>query len=212
MNEIRIAIVDDHPIARDGLCQFLDACPDMTVVGTASTADSGLALIRDTQPEVAIIDLHLPCADQKLFTPGVYGYGVSLVFECLQQFPTMIVLALTGLPSAVYKEAVLQTGAHGFLSKAYSGPEIADAIRRTYKGERLHECEGSTPVESLTQRELEILHLISQGLTEQQIAYRLHISLNTVATHRKNVYSKLNISNRVEAASLAFYQTCLQEA
>ena len=184
----------------------------MTVVGTASSADRGLMLIRDTLPDVAIIDLSLPCADRELLTPGLYGYGVCLIDECRQQFPNMIALALTGLPSPVHREAALQAGAHGFLSKVCSGPEIAEAVRTASRGEIFHDCEPSVPMESLTRRELEILHLISQGLTDQQIAYQLHISLNTVGSHRKNVYGKLNISNRVEATSLALCQISLQEA
>jgi DNA-binding NarL/FixJ family response regulator len=206
---IRIAIIDDHWMVIDALCLFLETCSDIAVVGAAFTATDGLALVDMTHPNVVVVDLCIPGTEPEL-SPE-YSYGIGLISEIKQQHSSTAILALTGFVTSIYQEFAVRAGAQGVLSKSCRGPEIADAIRKVSKGQTLHSCdEIETPISSLTNREMEVLELISRGRTDQQIAGQLHISLGTAGTHRKNIYSKLHISNRVEAVALAFRQPGLR--
>lgn len=205
LKPIRVIVIDDHPWVRAALRQYLSTCPDITVVGMAAAADAGLELATTTQPDVAVVDLHLPPTGQDNPAPNVFSHGIYLIRALRQQLPNVAVLALTGLLTPVTSQAALRAGARECLSKNCQSSEIADAVRSAGDGEALpSQAMCPEPIQSLTGRELEILQLIAQGLSEQQIAYQLKISGNTVATHRKSIYSKLGITCRMEAASLAF--------
>ena len=212
LKPIRVIVIDDHPWVCTALRQYLSTCPDIAVVGMAAAADAGLELATTTHPDVAIVDLHLPLTGQANPTPGVFTHGIHLINTLNRQQPDVAVLALTGLLTPVTSQAALRAGARQCLPKNCHGPEIADAIRAVSRGGHPHGSNNEPddrpdpcpdPMRSLTSRELEILHLLNQPLTSQQIAHQLRISQNTLATHRKNIYSKLGIACRIEAASWA---------
>lgn len=204
LKPIQIIIIDDHPWISKGLQQYLASCPDITVAGTAATADKGLELATTIHPDVAIVDLHLPPSIQDGPAPTVFSHGIHLISALRRQLPGIAILALTGFLTPEAGEAALRAGAHQCLEKRCEGPEIADAIQvisHQETPERQSSCPAS--IQSLTDRELEVLHLLRQGLGDRQIASHLSISRHTVNNHLRNIYSKLGVSRRIEATALA---------
>lgn len=206
LEPIRVVIIDDHPCVRNALSQYLASCPDILVVGTSAASDEGLKLATITQPHVAIVDLHLPYTGRHNPTPNVYAHGIRLISALRQQMSGTVILVLTGMLTPVTSQAALRAGAHKCLSKDSEEAEIADVIRAVSRRETLGREDSPTSLQSLTDRELEVLHLLGQGLTNRQIASQLYISELTVNVHLKHVYSKLGVSCRAEATSLALYE------
>lgn len=206
LKPIQVIIVDDHPVVCSALRQYLTSCHDINVAGTAAACDKGLELAKATRPSVAIVDLHLPLSGRDNPTPSLISHGIHLISVLHRQLPRMGILALTGLFTSVTHQAALQVGAHICLSKNCESSEIAGAVRVVSRGE-MSERYSLDPalIQSLTVRELEILHLISLGLTNQEIADQLDISRHTASNHLKNIYSKTGLSRRVEVASLAAF-------
>lgn len=211
MPPIRLVVIDDHRCIADALRTYLETCPDISMVGSAQTADEGLGLVLDNDPDIAIVDIRLPCPDQEALPNVLCSYGIGLIRQIHQLRPHIGILALTGEPTPAHKQAAIKSGACGYLSKGSMGPDIANTIREANQGKIFYEQDSHMPLEDLTGRELEILELIAHGLTKKQIASRLHISPYTVATHRKNICSKLGVSTSIEAVSLALHQANLQE-
>ncbi len=201
--KIRIMIVDDHAVVRSGLARFLLAYPDFELVGEASNGALAIQLCGHRQPDVVLMDLMMPEMD-----------GVTAIRQIHQQHPHIKVLALTSFIDDNLVHGVLQAGAVGYLLKNVTADELAQAIRNAHTGRMTLASEATealahslyTPPVSdnqLTQRELEVLALVVQGLSNQEIADYLVVSLGTVKFHMGNIFNKLGVQSRVEAVTLA---------
>jgi DNA-binding NarL/FixJ family response regulator len=204
----RILIVDDHPMMRIGLAAQISDEPDLEVCGQAEDVNDALAATNSTRPDLAIIDIALK-----------EGHGIDLVKEIKSRFPHVKMLALSAYPESLYAERALRAGALGYLNKQETGEKIFQAIRTVLAGDRYVSPEmtrrlvdqaigaadpaQSSPVATLSDRELEIFRLIGQGLTTGAIARRLHISTHTVDTHREKMKRKLNARNAAELSRQA---------
>ncbi len=201
--QIKILIVDDHPIVREGLVARIARQPDLIVCGEAEDVGDALELVKTTQPDLAIIDLSLKT-----------GQGLDLIKRIQACSPNTKTLVSSMFDESLYAERALRAGALGYVNKQEVSEKIIEAIRHVLEGkiylsprmtERLvQRAVGSppqldqAPIETLTDRELEIFRLIGQGKTTRHIAAELHLSIKTVETHRENIKSKLNIVNAAE--------------
>jgi len=198
----RILIVDDHPMMRRGLAAEISAESDLEVCGQAENVNDALAKIEETSPDLATIDIALK-----------EGHGIDLVKQIKSRFPSVKMLVISNYQESLYAERALRAGALGYLNKQETGEKIFDAIRTVLAGERylskemtrrlISQAVGATdatasPVETLSDRELEVFRLIGEGMASAAIARRLHLSPNTVDTHRENIKKKLNVKNANE--------------
>jgi DNA-binding NarL/FixJ family response regulator len=197
-DRIRIMVVEDHHIVRQGLVALLNAVPDMTVVAEASDGKDALDLFRQHQPDVTMMDLRLPNMG-----------GVEAVTEIRKQFPSARIIVLTTFDGDEDIYRALQAGARGYLLKGMFGEELMDAIRAVHAGksripaviaERLAQRMGGSP---LTARELDVLKLIVSGKSNKEIGAELAISEATVKTHINSILSKLSVTDRTQAATTA---------
>lgn len=202
-HRIRVMIVDDHPIVRDGLKTFLSVQDDMEFVGEAGDGEAALELCAHTNPDVVLMDLIMPLMDGSAAT--------ALIRE---KFPDIQVIALTSYAEENLVHQALEAGAIGYVLKDIESDKLAVSIREAYEGQVtldpaaariLIQSAGQSPKlgVDLTGRELEVLCLMVEGNTNQEIADSLTISIGTVRFHVSNILSKLGASNRTEAARLA---------
>lgn len=202
---IRILIVDDHSMVRKGLITFLKNRPDLEVVGEAHDGQEAADLCQRLQPDVILMDLVMP----------VMG-GVAATRLVRQRCPDVQVIALTSFQEKELVQDALQAGAIGYLLKNVSGDELADAIRQAHAGrptlapEALQalvqpESPEASLGNDLTRREREVLGLLVKGLSNPEIADSLCVSRATVKVQVSSILSKLGVSNRAEAISLAIH-------
>src|SRR5579875_1497969 len=198
MEPIRILIVEDHHVVRQGLAALLKTVPDMTVVAQAADGAEGVRLFREHKPDVTIMDLRLPVLS-----------GVDAITQIRSEFPSARIIVLTTFDGDEDIYRALQAGARGYLLKDMFGEELMDAIRSVHAGktripgpvaQRLAERMGGP---SLTGRELEVLKLIVGGRSNKDIGNELSISEATVKTHINSILSKLGVSDRTQAATTA---------
>jgi DNA-binding NarL/FixJ family response regulator len=197
---IRLAIAEDHTIVRWALREALGKADDIEVVGEAGTAAETLAMIEDKHPDVLILDITFP--DKS-------GYDV---LDELRGKPTApLVVVLTWHTELSYAARAIQAGAHGYLNKSVEPVELLAAIRAVSRGEQvmpagteelLAKGDGN-PAGALTTRELQVMEMLSRGLTNREIAENLEISIKTVDTHRGHVLKKLNLRNNSELTRFA---------
>ena len=208
MDEIRVLVVDDHPLFREGVVRTLSEEPEMTVVGEADTAASAIEKARGTLPDVVLLDLKLPD-----------GSGIAVVQALQHDCPYSRVILLTAVEDEDALLQALKQGARGYLLKGISGQELKQVVRSIASGEtyvspsmagrllkELTQGEGRavpTGIADLTDREMSILQLVAEGLTNKEIANRLFLSEKTVKHYMTNILQKLQVRNRVEAALLA---------
>jgi DNA-binding NarL/FixJ family response regulator len=206
---VRVFVVDDHTVVRRGLRAYLEMVDDMEVVGEATDGQEALeriaALIGAGQPpDVVLMDLLMPGMD-----------GVTATAAITQRHPAMEVVAMTSFTQADLVHGALQAGAAGYLLKDAEADEVAAAIRAACRGEvhldpaiakqltrALVDPKPQT-VNALTEREREVLALVAQGLSNQEIADSLVISERTARTHVSNILGKLGVASRTQAALLA---------
>jgi two-component system, NarL family, response regulator DevR len=200
---VRVYLVDDHEVVRRGLSDLIDAEDDLEVVGEAASAGMALAGIAKTDPDVAVLDVRLPD-----------GNGVEVCREVRARDPRIACLMLTSFGDDEALFDAIMAGAAGYLLKDVRGDDLIDAIRRVAKGEslldpsvtgkvleRLRKGDEEDPrIAALSDQERRILELIAEGLTNRQIAERIHLAEKTVKNYVSNMLAKLGMQRRTEAA------------
>lgn len=204
-SKIRVFLADDHTILREATAELVDHQPDMEVVGQAGTGEDTVALVRALRPDVVVIDAAMPRMN-----------GIEATRLIISICPDTRVLVLSAHTDSEHVIPMLEAGAIGYLPKTASLNELLEAIRAASRGisilppaiasvvvhhlssDSLHEAQP--PV---TGRELEVLALVAQGLTNDQIARRLNLSKRTVEAHLTHIFTKLNVYSRTEAVLLA---------
>ncbi len=204
MKPIRIVIVDDHDMLREGITSFLRAYPELQLVGEAASGAEAIRQCQELVPDVVLMDLLMPEMG-----------GVDAIRLIHDQQPNIRIIALSSFGEEELVRAALQAGATSYLLKNVSADHLAEAIRVTYSGlptispEVTTKLFSETPssyseiLEPLTSRELEGLDLMARGLTNDEISLQLQLSKNTIKNHVSNILSKLGVGNRTEAASMA---------
>lgn len=201
---IRIVLVDDHALMRTGLRLIIEKQPDMEVIGEAEDGDPGLTLIKRLQPEVALVDLHMPRVS-----------GIEVTERVRRTKLTTRVIILTMAGDSPFPRRLLEAGASGYLTKGCPAEELVKAIRQVADGRRYLSADvaqqlalgslgnADTPFAGLSTRELEVAMMLAQGLSAKQIGQRLKLSDKTVATYKYRLFEKLAIDNVVTLAHLA---------
>ena len=203
---IRIALCDDHAVVRSGLRRILETEPDLEVVAEAGTADEAVTVARDTQPDVFVMDVGLPGRS-----------GIDATSDVCKVSPRTKVLVLTAHDDVAYLRRAFAAGAAGYLVKEAADIELVLAVRHIAAGKQyVHPTLGAAllapgaatvrpagPGGELSEREVEILGLIANGLTNAEIAERLYVSIRTVETHRAHIYQKLDVRTRAELVRIA---------
>ena len=200
MKKIRILVVDDHPLARFGIKNQLKDVDDLVIVGEAEDGEAAMQKVKELHPDVLILDLFIPILS-----------GFEVVKLVRKDFPEVHVMILTAYEQEEYLHQALEFGAEGYLLKSAEKEELMEGVRTVSRGERAfsprikefivrgyltnrdYNRSNQLPPTALTTREKEILDLVSQGLTNQQIAEKLFISSRTIDTHRTNIMHKLGV-------------------
>ena len=202
---IKVLLIDDHEMVRLGVSSYLSIQKDIEVVGEAENGLIGYEKALDLRPDVILMDLVMEVMD-----------GIESTKKILGEWPAAKILIVTSFIDDEKVYPAIQAGASGYLLKTSTAREIADAIRATQRGERVLEPEVTTKIvqqatkprkelhEDLTKREQEVLLLISEGRSNQEIADQLFITLKTVKTHVSNILAKLEVEDRTQAAIYAF--------
>lgn len=225
MKPIRVMIIDDHPIVRFGLEALLSEYPDMRVVGQAADGATALNLVPQLEPDVILLDIRLaaaphhgsPQAETAAHVQEMDGLELARQLK-RQQAPGRIII-LTSYTDGSYLLEATQIGVHGYILKNASAEILADAIRRVFAGERWLSPElapqaliqletlsqGETDgANGFTMQELQILKLIAQGATTQDLATHLFLSERTAKRRLKRIFGKLGVTSRVQAVSEAY--------
>lgn len=205
---VRILLVDDHKITRDGLRSMFEKLPDMEVVGEAESGRKAVKLTRELKPDIIIMDISMPDLN-----------GIDATQQILVESPKIKVIALSMYSDRRYIIGMLKAGVSGYLLKScafdelanavntvvknqsYISPQIADTVMLDYT--RNLTIDDTSTVSALTPREREVLQLIAEGLTSTKIASRLFVSEKTVSTHRRQIMEKLNIYSVAELTKYA---------
>jgi two-component system, NarL family, response regulator LiaR len=204
-DRIRILVVDDHAIVRKGIIAMLETEPDFEVIGECSNGEEAIQKSQAVNPDVILMDLVMPRID-----------GVEAIRAIKQTQPGVNILVLTSFGTADKVFPSLNAGAIGYLLKDSDPNELVQAIRKVYQGEgwlhpaitrqvltQFSQPAARAPEEDLTERELEVLRSIAQGLSNQEIAKKMVVSEATVHTHVSRVLNKLNLNSRTQAALYA---------
>ena len=203
LQRIQVMLVDDHNVVRSGLATFLKAYEDLELVGEARNGLEALALCHRKKPDVILMDLMMPEMD-----------GIAATRAILADYPEIKIIAMTSFEDEQLVQGVLAAGAISYLLKNVTAEELAKAIREAVSGRSTLSPEAARvliqatrptkqPLFDLTERELEVLNLVVQGQSNQQIAEAMVISLATVKAHISSILSKLQVSSRAEATAYA---------
>ncbi len=205
---IRVMIVDDHAVVRSGLGTFLSVIPDLELVGEAEGGDEAVVRSGLLKPDVILMDLMMPGTN-----------GVSATRLIREKYPSIQIIALTSFQEDTLVQDALQAGAIGYLMKNVSARELAAAIRSAHSGKMtlspeaaqalVHAGENNREIDKLTERELEVLRFMVDGLNNAEIAERLVVSLSTVKYHISNILAKFCVDNRVAAVTMAIQKKLL---
>lgn len=202
---IKVLIVDDHALVRMGIRRLLEDLPDMNVVAEAENGETALTLVKTLQPDVVLLDMKMP---------GIDGWEVTRRLK--KSNPHVKVIAVTAMSSEPLPGRILQLGAMGYLTKESGAEEMAAAIRKVYKGERYLsaavaqkmainslQVQQESPFECLTEREMQVMLMITSGMNMQDMVDRLFLSSKTINGYRYRMFDKLCIKNDVELTYLA---------
>lgn len=203
---IRVLFVDDHEMVRIGVSSYLSAQPDIEVVGEADNGKKGVELALELRPDIILMDIVMKEMD-----------GIEATRQIIEKWPEAKIIVVTSFLDDEKVYPALEAGAVSYMLKTSKASEIANAVRNTFHGQSVLEPEVTGkmmmkmrqksqhfPHEELTGREMEILLLMTQGKTNQEIADDLFISLKTVKTHVSNILSKLGVQDRTQAVIYAF--------
>ena len=199
----RILLVDDHPLLRQGIAQTIEAEPDLEVAGQAGDAEEALATFDAVGPDLVVTDISLPGMN-----------GLELLKNLLTLHPDLPVLVVSRHDEELYAERAVRAGARGYVSKLAAGDDIVRAIRRVLRG-GIHLSEDlkdrmlfgaaagvkdgmQTPLEVLSDRELEVFEMTGRGIPTREISERLHLSVKTVESYRSRIKTKLGLANGTE--------------
>ena len=205
MKKIKILIADDHAFVREGTRRILEQEPDLEVVAEAGNGEEAVTLASELKPDVAIIDVAMPKLD-----------GIEATRQIKALCPAVAVLVLSAYDDDQFVFGLLEAGAAGYLLKSVRGHEIVDAIRAVDAGESVlhpsvarkvlnrfasvsNRAQRKKPLELLTEREVEVLKLVTKGLSNKDIADGLSLSIRTVQGHLANIFNKLRVNSRTEA-------------
>jgi len=198
---IRIVIVDDHPVVRDGLRGMLTGDDGLAVVGEAANADEAVRTVSAVDPDVVLMDLRMPSGD-----------GIDATARIVAAHPRVRVLVLTTYDTETDVLRAVEAGASGYLLKDTPAPELRRAVRATVEGQtvlapavaaRLVRRTRQAPVEALSARELEVLELVARGASNRDVGRALHVSEATVKSHLVHAFTKLGVSDRTAAVTTA---------
>ena len=203
MDKIKLLIVDDHQMVRLGLSSFMNIQPDIEVVGEAADGESGYLKAKNLKPDVILMDLVMDRLD-----------GIGATQKILAEMPEQKILILTSFLDDEKVFPALASGAKGYILKTSQAAEIASAIRKVASGqdvlsgavkEKINQQKHRKPelYDNLSKREMEVLKILAQGLSNQEIADQLFISLKTVKTHVSNIFNKLEVNDRTQATIYA---------
>ncbi len=203
----RILLVDDHRVMLSGLRAMLDQEPDLEVVGMAEDGRTAVSMVDELRPDVVLMDVGMPQLN-----------GMEATSQIVSDHPNTKVIALSAHADRRRVQAMLEAGAQAYVTKETAGAEVLKAVRRAQKGLKFlssdvtdivvegfvnPRAEPVTAMQELAGREREVLQLLSEGLTSGEIASQLHISTNTVDTHRRNIMKKLDLHSVAELTKFA---------
>lgn len=197
-DRIRVLIVDDHPILRDGVAMLINRQPDMAVVGEASDGQDALVQFRALRPDITLMDLQMPAMD-----------GLVAVRHIRREFPTARIVVLTTYKGDVQAYDAFAAGVAGYVLKDMARKELVAVLRDVHAGKRVvppeiaAELAAHVTDERLTHRELEVLRLVAEGLANKAVADRLAISEDTVKSHMRGILAKLDANDRTHAVTIA---------
>lgn len=212
-DRIRLVVVEDHTLVREGLVSMLEAHDDLDVAGQAGDGREAIAMVRDLQPDIVLLDLRLPEID-----------GLEVLRTLKAECPGVHVLVLTVHEEQAYVTEAMRAGADGYLLKTVHHAEVVDAIRRVVQGEAvLHPAVARTVLSELaalsrgdgvsrelSSREKDVIRLLAHGLSNRQIAERLGLGVETVKTHISSILTKLGAVDRTQAVALAMRQGLIE--
>lgn len=195
---IRVLIVDDHPLLREGIAAVLRAERDMVVAGEASNGREAIERFGEERPDVTLMDLQMPEVD-----------GVEAITSIRARWPEARIIMLTTYKGDVHAYRALKAGACGYLLKSMIRTELLDAIRAVHSGQRriprevAAELAAHVADDALSARELQVLKRVAAGNSNRRVGYELYVSEDTVKAHMKNIMSKLSAKDRTHAVTLA---------
>jgi DNA-binding NarL/FixJ family response regulator len=213
----RVLIVDDHPIVRQGLSRVVDNEEDLKVCGEAETARDARIAIKELNPDLVITDISLKQGD-----------GIELVRDVRAHYPTLPILVLSMHDETIYAERMLSAGANGYIMKQAASEQLLISVRRVLDGGiYVSEAVGNNmiqkfaaggshmpvnPIDRLSNRELQILHMIGKGMSTRENAHSLNLSIKTVESHRQRIKRKLNLTTGTQLVQYAVNWFTAQES
>jgi two-component system, NarL family, response regulator LiaR len=204
VEKISVAVVDDHDMVRKGIISYLETEPKIVIVGEADSGKRAVSLVKDTRPDVVLMDLLME-----------NGTGIEATREILSFYPECKIIIITSFYDDEQVFPAIEAGAFSYMLKTATASEIIKAIEKAARGEAVIESKVANrmmdrlrgqerkPHDELTERELDVLKCIGEGMTNQQISEELYIGVKTVKTHVSNILGKLGISDRTQAAVYA---------
>jgi DNA-binding NarL/FixJ family response regulator len=213
----RVLIIDNHPLVREGLRSIIESQPDLQVCAEADTARAARHAIGDSRPDVMIVELGLNQGD-----------GIELVRDVRAHHATLPILVLSSFDETIYAERMLAVGANGYIMKQATSQEILHSLRRVLEG-AIYVSEGvgfsmirkatdrgsapsANPIDRLTNRELQILHLVGKGKSTRETAQLLNLSIKTIESHRQRIKYKLHLTTGTQLVQYAINWFSGQEA